>query len=169
MRILTDTRELYNCFGELMQLHKKYYWVTPFAKSTFPFIFEMADHESKLEKICIGLNGLETSPTFINEFFEYPQVKYFNRKILADDLNLFLFFSNENKWDLLSGNVYLNKSSFGRGPLLVFHADNKNSDQSLLHTSMSVVSQCWDASFNITEDEYEAYWERWSKEIAVNE
>ena len=170
MNIITSGTELYDLFKSLLAKHKKYLWVSPFAKSTFPFVFDLADHESKLEKICIGFNGLLTSPTFINEFFDYEQVRYFTEKTVPNPANLFLFYSNEKSWDFLTGNIYLNKSSFDKDPLMVMHIDQTDDkDQTILPGIKMSIDKFWDLSSGISEDDYENYWELWSKELSAQE
>ena len=170
MDFINSADDLHVLFKSLMSRHSKYYWVTPFAKSTFPFVFDLADHEHKIEKICIGFNGLDTSPTFINEFFDYKNLRYFNKKSVPNPPNFYLFYTSDRIWDLLSGSLYLNKSSFEQDPQMVFHITSlDDADQHILNGLMSSMSFVWERSFKIPEEEYEDYWERWSKELSSQE
>lgn len=167
MNIISSASMLSDLFRDLMAKHKEYHWVSPFAKSTFPFVFDLADHESKLARICIGFNELQTSPTFINEFFDYDQVRYFTDKKITNTANLYLFYSNDNSWDFITGNIYLNKSSFEKGPIMGIHLDQNDDDnQNILQVIRQNIDEFWNCSEKISEDDYENYWERWSKEIA---
>jgi|GEM_PF-2954415 len=170
MKIINSGTELYEIFKSLMEKHKHYHWVSPFAKSTFPFVFDLADHESKLEQICIGYNGLQTSPTFINEFFDYEQVRYYTESSVHNSANLYLFYTNDHSWDFLTGNIFLNKSTFEKGPLLSVQMDqNDDVEHQLLRSIRDSIDKFWNCSEKISEDEYENYWEKWSKEIATQE
>ncbi len=168
MNFIYSAEDLHELFKTLMSKHKKYLWITPFAKSTFPFVFDLADNEHKIEKICIGFNGLDTSPTFINEFFDYKQLKFFNNKLVPNTPNLFLFLSSDQQWDMLSGSLYLNKSSFEQDPQMIFHiTSGDDSGNEILNGLLRNIDYVWDRSFKISEDEYEDYWERWSKELST--
>ncbi|MBK9397316.1 MAG: hypothetical protein IPN55_08820 [Saprospiraceae bacterium] len=102
MEIINDKGEIRKVFKSLMDKHRKYFWVTRFARSTFPFIFDLADHESKIFKIAVGLNGLETSPTFINEFL-IVRLYGILRKTQSLMISTFFYFIPQK----LTGTYYL--------------------------------------------------------------
>ncbi len=170
MEIINDKNEIRKVFKSLMDKHRKYFWICKSAKSTFPFIFDLADHEGKIIKLAVGLNGLETSPTFINEFFDCKAVRYFNKNSISNDIDLFLFYSSETSWDLLFGTISINKDSFDKDPQLTYHSsaiDDINGKY--LVKTFEVIDQIWSNTFEISEEEYEEYWEKWSKNLTSQE
>lgn len=170
MEIINDKGEIRKVFKSLMDRHRKYFWVARFARSTFPFIFDLADHESKIFKIAVGLNGLETSPTFINEFFDCKAVRYFKKDSIPNDIDLFLFYTSETNWDLLFGTITINKDSFDNIPQFTYHTsavDDINGTQ--LVKTFEAIDQIWSRTFEISEEEYEEYWEKWSKDLTSQE
>ena len=96
---------------------------------------------------------------FINEFFDCKAVRYFKKDSVPNDIDLFLFYTSETNWDLLYGTITINKDSFDNIPQFTYHTsavDDINGTQ-LVKT------------FEISEEEYEEYWEKWSKDLTSQE
>ena len=107
---------------------------------------------------------------FINEFFDCKAVRYFKKDSVPNDIDLFLFYTSETNWDLLFGTITINKDSFDNIPQFTYHTsavDDINGTQ--LVKTFEAIDQIWSRTFEISEEEYEEYWEKWSKDLTSQE
>lgn len=162
MNLIASPNSLVEIFSSLMNRHQTYFWISPWAKSTFPFLFEVEENDHRIGKMCFGLEGYETSPVVINELFDYTQVRYFNDHAIRHAISLFLFTSPDGSWDLLTGSLKFDKMSFEKPPVYVLHIDqDDDKDGRIWIQTNETIDYYWKLSRHLTEEEYELYWEAW--------
>ncbi len=162
MKLIISAKDLNFEFERLTRQYKKFYWATAWASKPSNLFDELALQQDRIKKIIVGIHFYQTHPDFIEAFLEHENIKFIKQPEGTFHPKVYLFYDNDNKWELLVGSANFTNEAFSRNTeatILVKSSDNDS--ESVLETALSLVEQSWSEAKKFTKPELEKYRIAW--------
>jgi len=162
MKLITDSETLEQNFLRLLDKYAKYYWLTAWASSKSVAFEKLLKNKQRIEKIIVGIHFYQTHPDFIETFLETKNVKYIKQPEGTFHPKIFLFYNNENDWEILVGSANFTKAAFTINTevsTLIKSTDINASG--LLAQTLNIIDSTWLESKYFDTDELDDYRTMW--------
>ena len=169
MKLITDSKTLEKHFLRLLDKYSKYYWLTAWASSKSTSFEKLVKNKQKIEKIIVGIHFYQTHPDFIETFLESKNVKYIKQPEGTFHPKIFLFYNNDNDWEILVGSANFTKAAFTINTeisTLIKSTDINASE--LLTQTLNIIDSTWKESkfFDTNElSDYRTIWKNFRPKI----
>ena len=112
MKLITNSKTLEKQFLRLLDKYSKYYWLSAWASSKSAPFDKLVRNEQRIGKIVVGIHFYQTHPDFIETFIESKNVKYIKQPEGTFHPKIFLFYNNDNDWEILVGSANFTNAAF---------------------------------------------------------
>lgn len=169
MKLITDSKALEKQFLRLLDKYSKYYWLTAWASSKSTSFDKLVQNKHKIEKIVVGIHFYQTHPDFIETFLESENVKYIKQPEGTFHPKIFLFYNNDNDWEILVGSANFTKAAFtiNKEISALIASTDLNANEVLTQT-FEIINSTWLESKHFDSDElidYKNIWKNFRPKI----
>lgn len=162
MKLITDFTTLEKQFLRLLDKYSKYYWLTAWASSKSTSFDKLVKNKQKIEKIIVGIHFYQTHPDFIETFLESENVKYIKQPEGTFHPKIFLFYNNDNDWEILVGSANFTKAAFTINTEIVTLIESTELNaKKILTQTFKIVNSTWLDSKYFDSDELNDYRNIW--------
>lgn len=131
MKIIKSSNELTNEFKRLMNSYNEYFWTVAWADYNFEISSLLKKRQTRIKRICVGLQFYGTHPEFIEAFYKHNGVRFIDRSKGTYHPKLYLFQNNPTEWEILIGSGNFTASAFSanvEAAVIITSSDNDTKD-----------------------------------------
>jgi len=169
MKLITKSTDLEKEFLRLQNDYDNFYWLTAWASSNSKSFKSLITHQDKIKKIVVGIHFYQTHPDFIETFLNSANIKYIKQPEGTFHPKIFLFYNDDNDWELLIGSANFTNAAFTintEATSLISHHDNNAGK--LLKDIFALIDDTWESAkpFDKAElDNYKNIWKNYRRKI----
>ncbi len=169
MKLITNSKTLEKQFLRLLDKYSQYYWLTAWASSKSTSFDKLVRNKKRIKKIIVGIHFYQTHPDFIETFLDSKNIKYIKQPEGTFHPKIFLFYNNNNDWEILVGSANFTNAAFTVNTEIVtlIKSTDLNSTEILTET-LNIINSTWLESkhFDTNElDDYRKIWKNFSPKI----
>lgn len=162
MELIVTAIKLETEFKRLTTQYKKYYWTTAWAGVSSTLFSELETRKDRIEKIIVGIHFYQTHPDFIETFLDNDNIKFIKQPEGTFHPKLYLFFDNDNKWELIVGSANFTNEAFTRNTeATILIKNNDNNSGRILETAFILIEKSWKEAKRFSKLELENYRIAW--------
>ena len=162
MKLITNSKTLEKQFLRLLDKYSKYYWLSAWASSKSVSFDKLVRNEQRIEKIVVGIHFYQTHPDFIETFIGSTNVKYIKQPEGTFHPKIFLFYNNDNDWEILVGSANFTNAAFTVNTeisTLIKSTDSNASE--ILAETFKIINATWLEAKYFDVDELNHYKKTW--------
>jgi hypothetical protein len=162
MKLITNSKTLEKQFLRLLGKYSKYFWLTAWASSKSTSFDKLVRNKQRIEKIIVGIHFYQTHPDFIEIFLESKNVKYIKQPEGTFHPKIYLFYNNDNDWEILVGSANFTNAAFTVNTeisTLIKSTDLNAAD--ILTQTLNIINTAWLESKHFDTDELNDYRKIW--------
>jgi hypothetical protein len=158
MKLIITATELEKEFSRLLKQYKKYYWTTAWAGESLTLFRGLIANKNKIEKITVGIHFYQTHPDFIRAFIDSEQVKFIKQPSGTFHPKLYLFYNDNNSWELLIGSANFTNGAFTKNTeaTTLIKSDDSNTNN-ILKTAFELINKSWNKASIFTKPKFDEY------------
>jgi len=162
MKLIITATALEIEFQRLMQQYKQYYWTTAWAGTSSVLFNDLVSFKKRIKKIVVGIHFYQTHPDFIETFLGNNKVKFIKQPEGTFHPKLYLFYNNNNKWELLIGSANFTNEAFTRNTeaTMLLKSEGESSD-TILETAFTLIQNSWNEATKFSKPELDKYRIAW--------
>jgi len=143
MKLITKSDSFKKEFSRLIASYREYHWAVAWASHSAPFFTDLILNKSKIKKIVVGTHFYQTHPSFIQEFLDDTKVHFIQQPAGTFHPKIFLFYDNDQNWELLIGSANFTNEAFNRNSEcgILFKSDLSNNH--ILVEIKNVIQNAW--------------------------
>lgn len=165
MKLITKPKTLQKTFQRLMNDYNEYHWSVAWASSSNPFFEDLQMYESKIERLIVGLHFYQTHPDFIEAFMANENTAFIEQINGTFHPKSYLFYNDENDWELLIGSPNFTKSAFEQNEEMTVLINNTDDGaEKVLQQFRAAIDKHWEQSDDFDTAKLTAYRTVWKNQ-----
>ncbi len=165
MKLLTNHHEIEFEFNRLISKHEKFLWSVAWAGVNFKQFEKLVANKSKIDKLIVGIHFYQTHPDFIRTFMKNSKVRFVMQPEGTFHPKIYLFYTNDNNWDLIVGSANFTSSAFQKNSEVCTSISSMDIGSSvILNKTIPLFDEYWKIAKPVTESEYQGYLVTWQNQ-----
>lgn len=158
MKLITNSKTLEMHFLRIQNEYSEYYWATAWAGVGSKPFENLRTLESKIKQIVVGIHFYQTHPDFIEQFLNNDSVKYIMQPDGTFHPKLFLFYNNDDNWELLIGSANFTNSAFTNNTEVTMIVTSKDKGAgNILWDAKKFIKAKWDKAIEFDDELLQKY------------